>query len=307
MGPARTALFPALLVALALLTVATFEVLERVQAEPSDESVVAQQEGVRVVAEIRGSTNLVDSDGDGVSDDIDNCPNTPNSGQTDVDGDNIGDACDSGDFDGDFFSDQAEFFCGSPPGDGTKVPERLGNGVDDDGDTSIDETQAAVAGFDCDGDGFDDDLEATLVWPADDGDGGATGDETGADCGDVEDNDADTVVNDGCSTGAFGHNGTGHQERCADSTDTHDEVNDQWSADFDDNGRLNIQDVTRFAFPVMHFGENVDDPVTDAHARWNLGGGGTININDVSKLGAAVLKPPMFGGEPAFGLTCPAD
>ncbi len=67
MTSARTALFLALLVSLALLTVATFEVLERVQAEPSDESVVAQQEGVRVVAEIRGSPNLGDSDGDGFS------------------------------------------------------------------------------------------------------------------------------------------------------------------------------------------------------------------------------------------------
>ncbi len=68
MSAPRTALFLALLVSLALLTVATFEVLERVQAEPSDESVVAQQEGVRVVAAIRGSPNPGDSDGDGFTD-----------------------------------------------------------------------------------------------------------------------------------------------------------------------------------------------------------------------------------------------
>ena len=78
MGPARTALFLALLVSLALLTVVTFEVLERVQAEPSAEGVVAQQEGIRVVAEIRGSPNLADIDGDGVPDDSDNCPAWPN-------------------------------------------------------------------------------------------------------------------------------------------------------------------------------------------------------------------------------------
>jgi predicted extracellular nuclease len=35
----------------------------------------------------------LDSDGDGVSDGLDNCPNTPNPGQEDSDGDGVGDAC----------------------------------------------------------------------------------------------------------------------------------------------------------------------------------------------------------------------
>ena len=38
-----------------------------------------------------------DSDGDGVPDDVDNCPNTPNPGQEDSDGDGVGDACDKPD------------------------------------------------------------------------------------------------------------------------------------------------------------------------------------------------------------------
>ena len=38
---------------------------------------------------------VVDTDGDGVADSADNCPNTANAAQTDSDGDGIGDACDN--------------------------------------------------------------------------------------------------------------------------------------------------------------------------------------------------------------------
>lgn len=40
---------------------------------------------------------MPDADGDGVPDDVDNCPDTPNPGQEDNDGDLIGDVCDDDD------------------------------------------------------------------------------------------------------------------------------------------------------------------------------------------------------------------
>jgi len=47
-----------------------------------------------------GSDLIVDTDGDGVADNVDNCPNTTNADQADLDNDGIGDVCDD-DADGD--------------------------------------------------------------------------------------------------------------------------------------------------------------------------------------------------------------
>lgn len=66
-----------------------------------------------------------DSDGDGVPDDQDNCPATPNPDQTDSDGDGIGDACDQSDGDGDG---------GGDGGDGGDGGSDGGDGGSDGGD-----------------------------------------------------------------------------------------------------------------------------------------------------------------------------
>ena len=47
-----------------------------------------------------------DADGDGVSDDPDNCPTIANADQAKGDADRFGDACDTGDYDGDGTADQ---------------------------------------------------------------------------------------------------------------------------------------------------------------------------------------------------------
>jgi hypothetical protein len=53
------------------------------------------------------ATFTADADGDGVPDSSDNCPSTPNAGQSNVDGDALGDACDP-DADNDGFDNVAE-------------------------------------------------------------------------------------------------------------------------------------------------------------------------------------------------------
>ena len=89
-----------------------------------------------------------DDDNDGVLDGEDNCPFVANSGQSDIDDDGDGDVCDD-DIDGDEVSNDDEEFYGSDPENANSTPESLGwdqahgddscsNGVDDDGDATMD-------------------------------------------------------------------------------------------------------------------------------------------------------------------------
>ncbi|MEZ4268210.1 MAG: MopE-related protein [Myxococcota bacterium] len=82
-----------------------------------------------------GPTSPQDGDGDGVLNNVDNCPEIFNPNQADADGDFLGDACDP-DIDGDGSINETDCDPYSPevrPG----VLERCGNGIDDncDGDT----------------------------------------------------------------------------------------------------------------------------------------------------------------------------
>jgi hypothetical protein len=54
--------------------------------------------GAQVSASLSLAANVADSDGDGVPDSIDNCPNIANADQADSDSDGIGDACSGQDF-----------------------------------------------------------------------------------------------------------------------------------------------------------------------------------------------------------------
>ena len=104
-----------------------------------------------------------DLDGDGILTSNDNCPSTANPEQADLDGDAVGDVCDS-DIDGDNVVNDADAF----PTDPSETLDSDGDGIgnntdeDDDGDTIPDEYElangldpldAADAALDNDGDG----------------------------------------------------------------------------------------------------------------------------------------------------------
>ncbi|MEM7245621.1 MAG: choice-of-anchor Q domain-containing protein [Acidobacteriota bacterium] len=110
----------------------------------------------------------LDCDGDGVTDDLDNCPDTFNPGQVDRDGDGLGDPCDpngplemdcqdGGDEDGDGDVDCADADCASFAG---CVETECDDGLDDEPDGAIDcldldcVRDVACGDEDTDGDGI---------------------------------------------------------------------------------------------------------------------------------------------------------
>jgi hypothetical protein len=106
-----------------------------------------------------------DLDADGVPNGADTCPALAHSNQADLDGDGFGDVCDADD-DGDTVPDLLESQCASDSAHGGRVPERVDGmfaGVDDDGDTQVDEPlPPSAAAYDCDRDGYTGQREAQI-------------------------------------------------------------------------------------------------------------------------------------------------
>jgi len=266
----------------------------------------------------------IDKDGDAIPDPVDNCPDAANAGQENFDADAMGDVCDPDDDndldpdvtdpddDNDLYSDAVEAACGSITPN-LSTPERLGNGINDDGDGSTDELQApsgttTADDSDCDGDGYDDRDEALYAYPASFG----VGPEAGAACLNNSDDDGDGKRNDGCEpTGIDVRSGTDWQQRCG-SAGAFNEADDQWPADFNDNGVVNITDVSSFAIPVPAVWSGGLPTLPGApnyNARWDLSApGGAINVLDISAMNRPI---PSLGGITAGSvglvLPCAAD
>ena len=95
-----------------------------------------------------------DLDVDGILNDSDNCPATVNAGQEDVNGDGIGDACDTEDFDNDSLTDRQETILGTNPA----LEDTDGDGIPDGTDPHplVPEGSSYVASHDLDADGDSD-------------------------------------------------------------------------------------------------------------------------------------------------------
>ncbi len=178
---------------------------------------------------------VVDADGDGIADDLDNCPDDANSGQEDGDGDGVGDACDvcandpSDDADGDgVCGDVDNCFDDANPEQEDADRDDVGdacdvcpNDAEDDADG--DELCADVDNCpddanpeqeDADEDGVGDVCETagTDTSGGETAEGGTMADETG------DDATATMSATDATATGLTGADGTGEGTDSADTT-----------------------------------------------------------------------------------------
>ena len=154
-----------------------------------------------------------DSDGDTIADIVDNCPSTPNLGQSNVDGDGFGDACDT-----------------EGPNGNTNG---IGGGddcldlVDNDGDSLTDFAEAAcLPDGDADGqpDGVDSCPSTFTNWTTPLGD---------TDCDSFIDS-IETFV------------GTDPNDSCADTAGANNDADDRWPADTNDDQIVTVFDLVPY-------------------------------------------------------------
>lgn len=119
---------------------------------PNDQSLPTFNE--LVIVNISVKTTSSDSDGDGVPDDQDNCPNVANPDQADHDKDGLGDTCDPDD-DNDGLPDTTEAVLKTDPFN----PDTDGDGLTDGAEVNTYKTNPLVA--DSDGDGVSDGQEVS--------------------------------------------------------------------------------------------------------------------------------------------------
>ncbi|HSP56623.1 MAG TPA: S8 family serine peptidase [Dehalococcoidia bacterium] len=228
----------------------------------------------------------------------------------DIDSDGLLNPADPDD-DNDGVADELEFACGADSLNAGIRPERLDGafaGVDDDGDTQVDEAlPPGAVGSDCDGDGYKGSAESGNPL-----------------CGNGKNDDDksypaypgplvadDGVVDDGCPGGPAQVGAFSEAQFNVGLTDQDPCGTNGWPSDFASGGvpnstnRINVLDLTSFLAPVRRLDTSPGHP--NFNARWDLTPGhgffpNWIVVDDLTALLAGPSgNPPMIGGVRAFG------
>ncbi len=200
------------------------------------------------------------------------------------------------DSDGDGVID--EVVCGSDPADPTKRPERIDgvfSGVDDDGDTLVDESlPAGSLNYDCDGDGYTGAIENHVYAPSTLGDQDPCGGGALSQIGWPNDLTPDNQLNIGDFNSFVFPLRLSDDGHGAFHTFGHPVPDVDWGTapwDLDPDNMINIGDINSFIFPLRSsddghgtfnkFGHPVPDSDPDI-ARWDLDSDNMINIGDIN-------------------------
>jgi hypothetical protein len=216
-----------------------------------------------------------DWDGDTILNTVDNCPNTANPSQADMDGDGEGDACDL-DTDGDGFHNTQETKHVSNPNNAASKIE-VCDGVDNDLDTVVDEDgmdhnnngNYNDAGPDADGDTIKDCLDTTT-----DTDG-----DTIVNPSDANDDNPMAGTNDLSTDTEENFMGTDSLDACPDN------VNDPaWPVDVNNSKSVNVGDLIAFKPSILSsMGQ------AKYNRRFDLNASGQVNIGDIIKYSGVIL------------------